>query len=492
MPVFSPCSAISAFALAMIGLNTCRSKFDLSMNWPLHAQKTGADRPWLRETNTPENRLDLQTAERFIPGVTRDAHFVPGGVRQPTVEILPESHSAHVGERTRRGVSLELSEFLRRRLVPTNFDARADSNACGVSTGLPLRGPLRDNHSLNSAHGTRMRDAIDEDASAGLGFVKTSRRERSIPNGDLDFGDNSMVLKAIVKRCLRWPADAIIASSKRLPAVVSNLLNDSLNGDYRVAKCFPYQPWTSSYKLAKPAARGAEFPVPPKPLWMGYGDTPEVYLGSGETPLRAMMDIAEASGWTLHPGSRALDFGCAAGRMTRCFYEHAEQCEIWGVDIVAENIIWCQQHLSPPFRFATVTTLPHLPFEDHYFDLVLAGSVFTHIEDLPDAWLLELRRVLRPGGRIFITVSDRHTIELTQPGGRLGQTSALRGLFDDSKAASDLMSTDWAMLTISRGASSQVFYDIDYLRQHWGRILRVISITPEGYSYQTAVLLTKD
>jgi hypothetical protein len=51
---------------------------------------------------------------------------------------------------------------------------------------------------------------------------------------------------------------------------------------------------------------------------------------------------------------------------------------------------------------------------------------------------------------------------------------------------------DWAMFTMFRGSSSQVFYDIDYLRQHWGQILRVISIEPEAYGYQTAVLLTKD
>ena len=187
--------------------------------------------------------------------------------------------------------------------------------------------------------------------------------------------------------------------------------------------------------------------------------------------------------------------------MTRWFYNHVEQCEIWGVDISADHIVWCQQHLSPPFRFATVTTLPHLPFEDNYFDLILAGSVFTHIEDLAESWLLELRRDLAPGGRIYATVHDRHTIELTvdprylhkvYPSGRVGQSAALQDLFQTYKDELKFMDTDWAMFTMFRGSSSQVFYDIDYLRQHWGQILRVISIEPEAYGYQTAVLLTKD
>jgi len=45
-------------------------------------------------------------------------------------------------------------------------------------------------------------------------------------------------------------------------------------------------------------------------------------------------------------------------------------------------MLWCQQRMSPLFKFATTTSFPHLPFEDGYFDFVYAGSVFTHITDL--------------------------------------------------------------------------------------------------------------
>ena len=53
------------------------------------------------------------------------------------------------------------------------------------------------------------------------------------------------------------------------------------------------------------------------------------------------------------------------------------------------------------------------------------------------------------------------------------------------------MSLDFDMFTIGRGPDSQVFYDIDYLNQHWGRILNVVSTTPEAYGYQTAIVLQK-
>jgi ubiquinone/menaquinone biosynthesis C-methylase UbiE len=111
-----------------------------------------------------------------------------------------------------------------------------------------------------------------------------------------------------------------------------------------------------------------------------------------------MKKILGSVGFRIQDGNRVLDLGCASGRMIRWLNDFAEQCKIWGVDISAEHIIWCQQRLSPPFNFATITTAPHLPFEDRYFDLIFAGSVFTHIADLADAWLLELKRIVKPGG----------------------------------------------------------------------------------------------
>ena len=83
-----------------------------------------------------------------------------------------------------------------------------------------------------------------------------------------------------------------------------------------------------------------------------------------------------------------------------------------GVDINAKHINWCQLNLGPPFFFATTTTAPHLPFEDGYFDLIYSGSVFTHISDLADAWLLELRRIVRKGGYLYITIHDKRTVEV--------------------------------------------------------------------------------
>ena len=183
--------------------------------------------------------------------------------------------------------------------------------------------------------------------------------------------------------------------------------------------------------------------------------------------------------------------------MMRWLADIAHRCEVWGVDISARHIMWCQNHLSPPFKFATVTTAPHLPFEDGYFDLIYCGSVFTHIADLADAWLLELKRIVKPGGRLYITVHDKHTLDLIVKhpekvySDGLPVDSGFRNLLLSYDRAEKFMSRDFYMFTIGRALDSQVFYDIDYLYQHWGRSLNVVSITPEAYGYQTAIVLKK-
>jgi ubiquinone/menaquinone biosynthesis C-methylase UbiE len=203
-----------------------------------------------------------------------------------------------------------------------------------------------------------------------------------------------------------------------------------------------------------------------------------------------MREIAQAKGFDFEAGSKVLEFGCSHGRMIRWLHDVADKCEIWGVDIMAHEVAWCQQHLSPPFQFATTTTLPHLPFEDRYFDFIYAGSVFTHIADLAEAWLLELKRVLVPGGKLYVTVHDNHSVDILfkrHPHNPL--TEMLRGFEQKEQARA----SDFQMLTVMRTpAAAQVFYDIDFLCRHWGRYLHILSVTQEAYAdFQTAILFEK-
>jgi ubiquinone/menaquinone biosynthesis C-methylase UbiE len=203
-----------------------------------------------------------------------------------------------------------------------------------------------------------------------------------------------------------------------------------------------------------------------------------------------MLSILQTSGFSPE-GKRILDFGCGAGRMLRCFQDVAKTSEIRGVDLSAKHIQWCQQHMSPPFRFATITTFPYLPFEDRYFDLIYAGSVFTHIADLIDSWLLELKRTLRPGGRLYLTVHDEHTLKsLTHP---KWADFFLNAQLNEYDRISHFRSLDYAMFSFSGRAPhrAQVFYDNEYLRGRLEQEFIVLSVTPEAYGFQTGLLLKK-
>ena len=56
---------------------------------------------------------------------------------------------------------------------------------------------------------------------------------------------------------------------------------------------------------------------------------------------------------------------------------------------------------------------------------------------------------------------------------------------------------DFDMFTINRGRltvqepMAQVFYNIDYLRRHWGRMMNILSVTKEAYWEQTAIVFGK-
>jgi SAM-dependent methyltransferase len=245
-------------------------------------------------------------------------------------------------------------------------------------------------------------------------------------------------------------------------------------------------------------------------MWEGYGVTEQEYLQSGERHMATMQRILAQAGANTLAMARVLDLGCAAGRMLRFFPPQLDRSELWGVDINARYIEWCQNHLGPPMRFATITTMPHLPFEDCYFDLVFCGSVFTHITDLADAWLLEIRRVLRKGGYAYITIQDKTSMAILlsrysdevamvaegertadKIDGEPGTSTEGTHLIHEFDKTADLSSIDFATFSFSSDPVSNIFYDADYLIRRWCRFIEIVSVTPRAYGCQTALLCRK-
>ena len=254
---------------------------------------------------------------------------------------------------------------------------------------------------------------------------------------------------------------------------------------------FPYMPDAASYVLPKVAGSpGAAPPVPPRETWISgkYGKTADEYLASGRHDTQEMLDTLGRAGITVEALGHILEFGCGDGRMIRWLEHLAGDREVWGTDIDAGRVIWCKQNLGPRLHFITTTTVPHLPFEDRHFGFVYAGSVFTHIDDLADAWFAELRRVLRPGGILFVTVHLKNDIALLA--GQYRQ-SGLANHLRRYPEYEEFAQSDFDMFTIGRSSLSFVFYDIDYLRRTLQPQFRSLSVTEGVRLYQNALLLER-
>jgi SAM-dependent methyltransferase len=114
---------------------------------------------------------------------------------------------------------------------------------------------------------------------------------------------------------------------------------------------------------------------------------------------------------------RVLDFGCGCGRILRWLARRYPTTRFSGADVDGTAIEWCIRNL-PGSVFVKSGPEPPLPFESDYFDVVYCFSVFTHLDELmQDIWLAEIRRIVKPGGIVILTVHGHNAVEgLDQPG----------------------------------------------------------------------------
>ena len=104
-------------------------------------------------------------------------------------------------------------------------------------------------------------------------------------------------------------------------------------------------------------------------------------------------------GGRLQPGLRILDAGCGTGGNARWLTRYGT---VWGVDLSAEAIRFCQARKLTTVSRASVLDLP---FPNGTFDLVTSFDVIYHLAVANDVQALrELGRVLRPGGTLLVRV----------------------------------------------------------------------------------------
>jgi SAM-dependent methyltransferase len=109
---------------------------------------------------------------------------------------------------------------------------------------------------------------------------------------------------------------------------------------------------------------------------------------------RALL-LAEA-----RPGERVLDLGCGAGRFVAALRD--ARADPVGVEL-AEAALERARRNAPGADLRLVEPDGLLPLDHASVDLVWCSEVLEHVADTAHL-LLEVRRVLRPGGRLLVTV----------------------------------------------------------------------------------------
>jgi SAM-dependent methyltransferase len=147
-------------------------------------------------------------------------------------------------------------------------------------------------------------------------------------------------------------------------------------------------------------------PLPPPRLRLlvdGRSGGAEHFLRIGGQMAESIGTATAAAGAPVEELGAILDFGCGCGRVAR-HWAGVEGPEIHGCDYNEELVGWCEDNLL--FLRATRNGLePPLPYVSQSFDLIYALSVFSHLsEPLQQSWIGEFRRLLRPGGRLVLSV----------------------------------------------------------------------------------------
>jgi SAM-dependent methyltransferase len=209
-------------------------------------------------------------------------------------------------------------------------------------------------------------------------------------------------------------------------------------------------------------------PMPPFELANRVGALPpdswEAAFERLGAAIRREVDRLLPSDWVWE-GKRALDFGAGAGRGLRHFHDLVPHNEFWGCDIHDESIDWLNEHLAP-MRGAVCGHAPGLALEDESVDLIWATSVFTHLTDHWSGWLVELHRMLAPGGILIATFLGEAMSE-----------AIANEPWDEARVGMHVTAYDESFDV----GGPNVLMSPWWIAARWGRAFDILRIEPSGF-----------
>jgi SAM-dependent methyltransferase len=220
--------------------------------------------------------------------------------------------------------------------------------------------------------------------------------------------------------------------------------------------------------------------MPPGPMRLRVAGTEhlEWFHVSGRITCEVYAAALSMVGRNLREFGDVLDFGCGVGRVLRWLKAMMPEARFAGAEIDEAAISWIRANY-PDVEMAAITNngLPPLPFSDGRFDLVLAYSVFTHLnEAYQDAWLNDLRRLVRRDGLLLLSISGPRMLDHTLTKSGHGNLADLQAHLPEFAARGVLhwRADGWDQHFPSYYHTT--FHSHQYINDHWSRWFEVLGI----------------
>lgn len=228
--------------------------------------------------------------------------------------------------------------------------------------------------------------------------------------------------------------------------------------------------------------RPTDVSVPPAILRYKVSESTDArsFLDIGMRTAIAIEHALGDAGSSLNAMGKVLDFGCGCGRTLRWLIDQSPHTTFIGTDVDMMSVRWCQQYLDVD---AYVNgDLPPLVFSDMAIDCVIAISVFTHLSEQNQLlWLEELRRILRPGGLLVVSLHGQGALGCLGTEDRI--TLQAHGVLFKRSSKLHGIHPAWYHTT---------FHTEEYVMRTWTKLFKVVAYRTLGLGYQDLVVLQRE